>query len=831
MSNIIPPLLSNSPPPMVGAVIDEEDDEFGNFAVVNNLSYDDDVLSLTSEDINIKEIPESPHLHSLDKDYQDRRKDNGVDISDECDDDNKINCNRFQYFAEIPPDISINDSTLKENDTESEIKEIEVINNLNSTEECGSLCEDNEEEVQQLSDVIECELQPSPDFDDDFADFDAFTNTPSTNSDVVKPINEIMLEQPFGFVQHDIENEVDDDFGDFNNYSLTSQISQIDIEEVVSEKPENVIMLMFPNIDEHVEDFHDENFIFNDIIFSQLKDITDTLALSYQWSKSNSQHFLLQALNIDTRNILYGPRWNESMPRYAATLGFTPLEPVKSETHASNGETISSHVELVEQTEIPLAEFDWVGSGLTNPLEITPKKILEKQQTTTVDQINERKLDSSTSQLHANSDTDSIKSLKLVTNSENDKVDDDDFDDFSSFQSINNGSNNFNSFELSKNEHDNWPPLRETQIANVNQTSKNGNEHFESWTSLRETHISNAKIDEPSWLKPTILTPDLSRKENATTSQFEEDEEEDEEFTDFQTGNIEQTSIEEVKEIKVKEPQIPSSDSFADDSFSQFQCTPVPVVTKSFPEPMQPLQPSILQPVKVENAPTTINWPNPGVTDEELHRFDMFFKPGEASTKDDRKLINDPIDEDDWSDFISNQSAQNSAKKLNSETPRCQPLGVESVKKEHFLVKPPLPFSQNGFATSLVSNEYVVLNRMHTKTDDVEDEWSDFISSQPPTESPSRVPKSSIPKLNLDWNGPPQFTSWSASITPNIITNPVSFESFQSFAPLDADLLRNRSVNKKNPSVVIQPKKNTVPSIATVPDLDFIAPKNRTWKK
>lgn len=31
---------------------------------------------------------------------------------------------------------------------------------------------------------------------------------------------------------------------------------------------------------------------------------------------------------------LFGPRWNNSVPRFAANLGFSPLEPVRaSETH------------------------------------------------------------------------------------------------------------------------------------------------------------------------------------------------------------------------------------------------------------------------------------------------------------------------------------------------------------------------------------------------------------------------------------------------------------------------------------------------------------------
>lgn len=825
MSNVIPPLLSNSPPPMIGAVIDDEDDEFGNFAIVNTSSYDDALSLSTLEEIDVEEIPDIPHLYNLDKDFQDRRKDDAVSIETQKEDDyDGVKSNSFQDLPEIPPDILKEEETVI-SDLETIVKVSDSVNPIDSEIENNNF--NTSEKCTSLHEVVVNELHQLSEFDDGFADFNAFMNTPTT-SDFERTINECSFENQYAIAQDDIE---DDDFGDFNNYSLDSPNLQIDIHG--PEKAESIVMLMFPKIEQQAEEYHEENFIFNDSIFCQLKDVTDTLALSYQWSKSNSQNFLLQALNIDTRNILYGPRWNESIPRYAATLGFTPLEPVKSETHnASNGETTSSHSEVVEQTEIPLAEFDWVGSGLTNPLEMTPKKIIEKQQTEVdiPEQISDdKRMDISIVPFQTNSDTDSIKSLKLITNNDGDKADDD-FDDFSSFQSTKNEGENFSSFQSGKNESESfekWTSLRETQIRNVNQSSKS-NENFENWTSLRETHISNSKIDEPSWLKPTILTPDLPRKEVITTREFEVEEDE---FTDFQTGNIQQTPIPEMQELKIEqESKVKNHSLNTVEKLSEHQSTLQP--TESLSIIPEPLQPSILQPMKVENTPAAINWPNPGVTDEELHRFDMFFKPTTSNTISNSKVSSEVAEEDDWSDFISNQTTQPSTNQGNMHVAtRKEVPDARCPKKEQVLVKPAVPFSQNGFTTSFVSNQYVVLNHIPTKTDDAEDEWSDFVSSQPPPESPSRVPKPSIPKLNLDWNGPPQFTSWSASITPNIITNPVSFESFQSFASLDTDLLKNRTTNKRNPSVVIQPKKNTVPSISTIPDLEFIAPKNRTWKK
>lgn len=53
------------------------------------------------------------------------------------------------------------------------------------------------------------------------------------------------------------------------------------------------------------------------------------------------------------------------MPRFAANLGFSPLEPSKpnSVPGASNSGNSSA------SNEIPAAQFDWNSSGLTNPLD------------------------------------------------------------------------------------------------------------------------------------------------------------------------------------------------------------------------------------------------------------------------------------------------------------------------------------------------------------------------------------------------------------------------------------------------------------------------------
>lgn len=725
MSNIIPPLLSSSPPPMVGTILLDDDDEFGTFTMAADLHTDVDVSSPTCE------LP-IPKIDSIEEELDRRKSENGLE---EC----VTKYNSFQYYPDIPPDISSKKvCDLHEEEDDKEISEIletcTVVNDIKPVDVIAS----------------------SPHLEADFADFHVYKH------------DDEIFEGTSGLPSLNVEPEIlqdefDEEFGDFNDYSVQSSCS-VDLPSNL----DDTVKVMFPTLENITEEFIDEDFTSANVIFVQLKDITDTHALSYQWSKSSSQGCLLHALNIDTRNILYGARWNESMPRYAATLGHTPLQPVKSDGPSSTDES-------VQPTEIPSAEFDWVGSGLVNPLEITAPKV-EKPQ-----------LNNGTAQ-HAN---ESITQTKLESNITNISV------------------NTIEVFDKTETDIDDFHCF---------QSGKAEEPAFNSWPmSLRETHISNVKLDDPLWLQPTILTPELPRKELRN----------EDEFANFQTGTF--NSVQDAKDAS--EPPTSQSDFAAldvpdpckleptsntmttipvvqndDDEFTEFQSTSCLPPSEPPPTICEPLQPSILQPVKIESkqpsgAPTAINWPDPGITEEDLQRFNLY-KPTvkEPVIESDKK-----VEEDDWSDFVSNQAEQLNNLHIN-----------QSV--------------QNGCQSTLVSNQYVVFA---SKPDDVEDEWNDFVSSEPPSAPPviSRPPRTSLPKLNLDWNSPPQFSSWSSSITPNVIANPTSFESFQNFTPFDSDLLKNRIANKKTPNILVKPKKNTVSSISSIPDLEFIAPKNRTWKK
>uniref|UniRef100_A0A8D9BYU3 Aftiphilin n=1 Tax=Cacopsylla melanoneura TaxID=428564 RepID=A0A8D9BYU3_9HEMI len=149
----------------------------------------------------------------------------------------------------------------------------------------------------------------------------------------------------------------DDEFGDLTSETVSAQnkfdLNSLDMtslfEKSTQELPECSVITL-------------DQILSQDEAWRRLHDIENTPALSYQWSNSESNKALLSALNIDTRNIIYGPRWKENVPRFAANLGYSPLEP--SKFGVMPGDASSP-----QQEHIPDAHFDWNGSGLTNPLD------------------------------------------------------------------------------------------------------------------------------------------------------------------------------------------------------------------------------------------------------------------------------------------------------------------------------------------------------------------------------------------------------------------------------------------------------------------------------
>ncbi|XP_053658482.1 mucin-17 [Anopheles marshallii] len=235
---------------------------------------------------------------------------------------------------------------------------------------------------------------------------DAESNRESSTSTVenVKRDIDAPLEGSIGNAANDTSgiDYDDDDFGEFSDFKQPETGSTPVEPPICSFSMDNVHKLleaMFPNVQPELlsTDTGQQTTAVHNIpsnkLHCQLQDFDNTNALAYQHSKSSSSKTLVTALGIDSRNIMYGPKWNSSMPRFAANLSFNPLEPLKpiapstvkevgSNTNEKNanftpaakttstfaGGLDSLHVNPVPNS-VPAAQFDWNSSGLVNPLE------------------------------------------------------------------------------------------------------------------------------------------------------------------------------------------------------------------------------------------------------------------------------------------------------------------------------------------------------------------------------------------------------------------------------------------------------------------------------
>ncbi|XP_017117440.1 uncharacterized protein LOC108139264 isoform X2 [Drosophila elegans] len=158
----------------------------------------------------------------------------------------------------------------------------------------------------------------------------------------------------------------DDDFGDFSepvvgSISVPPPPPPAAVHLSIDERVKPILEMMFPQSKELQSTSVDirkplaqcQRFNFGAIEHAQ--------ALEYQWSSSEMRHALVRSLGIDSRNILFGDKWNSSMPRFAANLSFDPLKPMKplSSGATSTLESISnpssyqeSHVQTLQLEQL-----------------------------------------------------------------------------------------------------------------------------------------------------------------------------------------------------------------------------------------------------------------------------------------------------------------------------------------------------------------------------------------------------------------------------------------------------------------------------------------------
>ncbi|XP_073818874.1 aftiphilin [Musca autumnalis] len=211
------------------------------------------------------------------------------------------------------------------------------------------------------------EFSPSQcDENDDYGDFADFSSQPPANTTSQsidkteqKPQADVKSDK-----EHVVEDDEDDDFGDFNtaepitsqvaiDTKPTSQISSCNTHPVTLQTPKNlneriskILELMFSSTafplsttPPNEKDTELKKQKIQDIPFTS---IDAAKALEYQWLNSETRHAFIKSLGIDSRNILYGENWNPSLPRFAANLSFNPLKPMKPISSYSGTESIST---------------------------------------------------------------------------------------------------------------------------------------------------------------------------------------------------------------------------------------------------------------------------------------------------------------------------------------------------------------------------------------------------------------------------------------------------------------------------------------------------------
>ncbi|XP_065168838.1 mucin-2 isoform X3 [Atheta coriaria] len=624
--------------------------------------------------------------------------------------------------------------------------------------------------------------------DDDFDDFQ-FTNVPPKEPEIQEKIEEIIddFDDFADFSSAPIEPQTvepsqplsrsasleqdgdDDDFGDFDDYTTsTSTSNAIPLlnPEKVYEETQVIFKVMFEPVTLNELDYEYSDGTIKNTIFGQIKDVTDTHALRYQWGKSTVQQGLLKALNIDTRNILYAH--GMPMPKFAANLGMTPLEPVKSDIltptqapitptipssdRSSSQATTSSVSQASQQNgDIPAAQFDWSASGLANPLDSVSKEETKPTPRTSRTSDDIKFEDTSTLQKPPTYDSESVNSLQFpeMTDVDETKLESlgsaDDFSDFTSFQSTYPHQTHQTDPPPTTWSTSNMIPLRETYIDDVktdwveNGAKSNNHSRKSSYESVGKVEVK----EEPDWLQPTILTPVLPHKEIKTTAPTVDvvSTEPEDDFDDFQDF---QTSAPPAK-VEHKTPPVQNSE----------------VITAYRGSLLNPtvLQPTLLEPVKMASSmePRTILWPDPGITDEELARFDMYAKKdgnySPAASSVSLVLNSEPV----TSLSSPNDPSISSASVSKApETKMSGPAGALMVEKHvvvpankvilHNEVLLP-PNNQVVISKDLVlpilessPRKYTPLQKTIPAPAQDDDDWSDFISTQPTTTGPpSRV--------------------------------------------------------------------------------------------
>ncbi|EDW81595.2 uncharacterized protein Dwil_GK12156 [Drosophila willistoni] len=569
--------------------------------------------------------------------------------------------------------------------------------------------------------------------------------------------------------------------------------------------------------------------------------IEQAQALNYQWVNSEMRHSLVRSLGIDSRNILFGDKWNSSMPRFAANLSFDPLKPLKTSSTSSNSQTsaattFSTPVEGLESTTTtaaPAAKASQIETR-AGPANVEKSAASSAQNDCSQLQIEDGFAANSPCDSNALDDTSAGTSAYAAPAAAA---------TLSTALSANGYANDLNGSEQLHQQQQSKqyalsgptpsppPPLPQEDIEIIVSNTTSTSTSYA--LPLKETHIYTPSKSDTAVAKTTTLAPIDFDFEIASAGIIIDETVVKKEYRDVEykppigldSPNKLNAGVNfEIPPVAVAaaaaDQKVPDDDN---DDFSEFQSMPAPKAsaaaaalprngTPTFGEQMI-LSPAILLPQAIPLAKTAIQWGENALSTinaDEMARIEQLFSaqaakpaPTISATVAKNPPKQQQSEDDEWSDFVSAPVQQEQKQKQLSP--------IKNIKSVNSLKKPsPTP------ATTVAKD----------------DDWSDFVSSTP------AHPVTVVPS--------PQFNS-GAWQNANFYNNPLSHYQQQqphhnnnvSGTPQQIHIMHDfstaPSAQPVHPSIPTYQQQHqrqqfqignakVAPRISLIPDLSFVAP-------
>ncbi|XP_034486481.1 rho GTPase-activating protein gacF isoform X2 [Drosophila innubila] len=377
------------------------------------------------------------------------------------------------------------------------------------------------------------------DDDDDFGDFADFSEAPApvesrrpepvmSNDDGFDDFQDFATPSTTTVEAATVENnDDDDDFGDFSEPSFVSVEAAVTPVLAtpglpqppppaatvlnITERVKPVLDLMFPNHEASSAQIAAKQTPLAEVQSLHFGAIEQAHALDYQWVSSEMQHSLVRSLGIDSRNILFGDKWNSSMPRFAANLSYDPLKPLKPLSAANTA--ASSVLDTTSSWQSPNNNNN---NSTLQSLEDSHVQTLqlEQQQPQQLDQVtmvaNADKINLVTSNyshnLKNNNNHDALDAMMELYDNPNDKM------------TINNNhhhhhhhnNNNNNQCNANTNDMHNFVTHFAT-ICNNNNNNNTNNNHAITTTTTTTTTITNTTTTNNTNITAHVALLDLSK--------------------------------------------------------------------------------------------------------------------------------------------------------------------------------------------------------------------------------------------------------------------------------------------------------------------------------